>query len=53
MSYRLAKLGETWESFLMCNRFGGNEEWPKQRPRVRCSRIKNEETEHGLEESGS
>ena len=53
VSYRLGELGETWESFLMCNRFGGNEEWPKQRPRVRRRHIKNEETEPGLEESGS
>ena len=53
MSYRLGELGETWESFIMCNGFGGNEEWPRQRPRFRRRRIKNEETEHELEESGS
>ena len=53
VSYQLAELGETWESFLMRNRFGGNEEWPKQRPRVRRRRIKNEEAEPELEESGS
>ena len=53
VSYRLGELGETWESFVMRNRFGGNGEWPKQRPRVRRRRIKNEETEPELEESGS
>ena len=29
MSYRLGELEETWESFLMRNGFGENEEWPK------------------------
>ena len=53
VSYRLAELGETWESFLMRNRFGGNEEWPKHRPRVRHRYIKNEEADPKLEESGS
>ena len=37
----------------MRNRFGGNEEWPKQRPRVRRRCIKNEEVDPELEESGS
>ena len=36
----------------MRNGFGANEEWPKQRPRVRRRRIKNEETEPELEDSG-
>ena len=53
MSYQLGELGETWESFLMRNRFGGTEEWPKQRPRVRRRHIKNEEAEPELEEFGS
>ena len=37
----------------MCNRFGVNEEWPKQRPRVRHRCINNEEDEPELEDSGS
>ena len=53
VSYQLGELGETWESFVMRNRVGGNGEWPKQRPRVRSRRIKNEETEPELEDSGS
>ena len=53
VSYRLKELGETWESFLMRNGFGENEEWPRQRPRTKHRRIKTEEIEHELEESGS
>ena len=53
VSYRLEELGETWDSFLVRNGFGANEEWPKQRPRVRRRRMKNEEAEPELEESGS
>ena len=37
----------------MQNRFGANEEWPKQRPRVRCRRVKNDEAEPEIEDSGS
>ena len=53
MFYRLEELGETWDSFLVRNGFGANEEWPKQRPRVRRKRVKNEEAEPELEDSGS
>ena len=53
VSYGLGEPRETWESFLMRNRFGGNEEWSKQRPRVRRRHIKNEETDPEREESGS
>ena len=53
MSYRLVELGETWDSFLVRNRFGVNEKWPKQRPRVRRRHINNEEAEPELEDSGS
>ena len=28
ISYRLGELGDTWESFLIRNGFGENEEWP-------------------------
>ena len=37
----------------MRNGFGANQEWPKQRPRVRHRHIKNEEVEPELEEFGS
>ena len=46
--YRLEELDETWDSFLVHNGFSENEEWPRQRPRVRCRRIKNEESEPKL-----
>ena len=49
----LKELGQTWDSFLMRNGFGVNEEWPKQRPRVRCRWVNNEEYELEIEESGS
>ena len=29
VSYQLEELGETWDSFLVHNRFGENEEWPR------------------------
>ena len=53
MSHQLGELGKTWESFLMHNGFGENEEWPRQRPRIRRRHIKDEEAEPELEESGS
>ena len=53
MSYQLGELGETWESFLMHNGFGENEEWPGERPRTRRRHIKTEEAKPELEESGS
>ena len=37
----------------MRNGFGANKEWPKQRPRVRRSRVNNEESELEIEDSGS
>ena len=53
VSYRLEELGQTWDSFLVRNGFGANEEWPKQRPRVRRRRVNNEEAELEIEYSGS
>ena len=53
VSCRLEELGETWDSFLVQNRFGANEEWPKQRPRVRRRCVNNEEDEPEIEDSGS
>ena len=53
IAYRLGELGDNWEYFLICNGFGENEEWPKQRSRTRRRRIKIEEAEPELEESGS
>ena len=50
VSYRLEELGETWDSFLVRNGFGVNEEWPKQRPRVRRRWVKNEEFNIGFED---
>ena len=41
----LEELGQIWDSFLMINGFKVNEEWPKQRPRVRHRRVNNEEPE--------
>ena len=37
----------------MRNGFGVNEEWPKQRPRVRRRQVNNEEAKLEAEESGS
>ena len=37
----------------MQNGFGVNEEWPKQRPRVRRRRVNNEEAELEIKDSGS
>ena len=45
VSSRLEELGQTWDSFLVRNGFGVNEEWPKQRPRVRRRWVKNEEVD--------
>ena len=42
VSYQLGELGDTWESFLIRNGFGENEEWPRQRPRTRRRCIKTE-----------
>ena len=53
VSYRLRELGEAWESFLMRNGFGENEEWPRQKPRLRRRRIKDEQAELDLEDFGS
>ena len=53
MSYPLGELGDTWESFLIRNGFGENEEWPRRRPRNRRRCINTEEVEPKLEESGS
>ena len=53
VSYRLGELGDTWESFLIHNGFGENEEWPRQRPKNRRRRIKTEEVGSELEECGS
>ena len=53
MSSRLEELSQTWDSFLVQNGFGVNEEWPKQRPRVRRRRVKNEEAELEVKDSGS
>ena len=53
MSYRLGELEDTWESFLIRNGFGENEEWPRRRPRTRRRRIKTEQVEPELEESSS
>ena len=50
VSCRLEELGETWDSFLVRNGFSANEEWPKQRPRVRCRHVNNEEVEPKLED---
>ena len=44
---------DTWESFLIRNGFGENEEWPRQRPRTRRRRIKTKEAKPELEESSS
>ena len=49
VSYRLGELGDTWESFLIRNGFGENEEWPRTKRR----RIKTEEVDPELEEFGS
>ena len=46
-------MGDNWESFPICNGFGENEEWPKQRPRTRRRCIKTEEVEPELEDSSS
>ena len=53
MSSRLEEVGQTWDSFLVRNGFGVNEEWPKQRPRVRCRHVNNEEIEPKIEDFGS
>ena len=53
MSSRLEELGQTQDSFLVRNGFGVNEEWPKQRPRVRRRRVNNKEVELEVENSGS
>ena len=53
MSSRLEELGQTWDYFLVRNGFGVNEEWPKQRPRVRCRWVNNEEVELEVKEFGS
>ena len=53
MSHRLGELGDTWESFLMCNGFGENEEWPRRRLKTRKRRIKTKQVEPELEDSGS
>ena len=53
MSHRLGELGDTWESFLMCNGFGENEEWPRRRLKTRKRRIKTEQVESELEDSSS
>ena len=53
VSSRLEELGQTWDSFLVRNGFGDNEEWPKQTPRVRCRWVNNEEAELEVEDSGS
>ena len=37
----------------MRNGFGVNEEWPKQRHRIRRRRVKNEESELEVKDSGS
>ena len=37
----------------MRNGFGVNEEWPKQRPRVRRRRVNNEEAKLEVEDSSS
>ena len=53
VSSRLKELGQTWDSFLVRNGFGVNEEWPKQRPTVRRRQVNNEEAELEVEDSGS
>ena len=53
ISYQLGELGDTWESFLICNGFGENEEWPRRRPRTRRRHIKTKEADPELEEFGS
>ena len=53
LSSRLEELGQTWDSFLVRNGFGVNEEWPKKRPRVRRRRVNNEEAKIEIEDSGS
>ena len=52
ISYQLGELGDTWESFLIRNGFGENEEWPKRRPITRRRCINTEQVEPELEESG-
>ena len=49
ISYRLGELGDTWESFLIRNGFGENEEWPIRRLETRRRHIKTEEDEPELE----
>ena len=53
ISYRLGELGDTWESFLIRNGFGENEEWPRWRPKTRWIPINTEEAKPKLEEFGS
>ena len=53
VSYQLEEPGETWDSFLVRNGFGVNEEWPKQRPRVRCRHVNNEEADPKIQDFGS
>ena len=53
VSYQLGELGDTWESFLIHNGFGENEEWPRRRPKTKRRHIKTEEAGPNLEECGS
>ena len=47
VSYRLGELGDSWESFLARNKFGGNEELPRQRSKTRKRHIESEVSELG------
>ena len=36
--HRLSRLGDNWDSFIIRNNFGVNQEWPQRRPKTRCKR---------------
>ena len=39
VSYQLGELGDSWETFLSCNEFGENDEWPQRRSKTNRIRI--------------